>query len=168
MSYSFRLSRVFNDGTVLQRAPYKSVVWGFGPAGGDVMLKLLKHNETLQEKQTSVDTSGKNFKGFFVVFFWSHYIFYPYLGGEGIWQVLLDPVDDDVSMFRIEIVFSSGDAQQTMTLRNVRFADVWFCVSHWNMDVAVTSEQVERNTQWYLKKKNTLHVQSIDVVFLAL
>ena len=135
---------MFNDGTVLQRAPYKSVVWGFGPAGGDVMLKLLKHNETLQEKQTSVDTSGKNLRVFLLYFSRGRIIISPFLGGEGIWQVLLDPVDDDVSMFRIEIVFSSGDAQQTMTLRNVRFADVWFCVSHWNMDVAVSAEQVER------------------------
>ena len=94
-------------------------------------------------------------------------ILFSLLGGEGIWQVLLDPVDDDVSMFRIEIVFSSGDAQQTMTLRNVRFADVWFCVSHWNMDVAVSAEQVERKHNGR-RKKDSLHVQSIDVVFLAL
>ena len=58
VSYSFRVGRVFHDGVVLQRAPYNSVVWGFGPAGGDVTLSLVKYNESVQQQKTSVEASG--------------------------------------------------------------------------------------------------------------
>ena len=70
------------------------------------------------------------------------FLFALFAGGEGVWKIRLDPVDDDVSSFRIELEFASGEARQRMTLHNVRFADVWLCVTQWNVDAKFTSEQV--------------------------
>ena len=100
---------------VLQRAPQKAVVWGFGDAS----------------KLTTLRIDGKIYKSMSEVRVANHF-------GESIWSVTLDPVSDE-GPFDIQVSQPLANGTLvTITLHDVLFGDVWICSGQSNMQMAVT------------------------------
>lgn len=100
---------------VLQRAPQKAVVWGFGDAS----------------KLTTLSIDGKTYKGMSEAGAANHF-------GESIWSVTLDPVSDE-GPFDIQVSQPLANGTLvTITLHDVLFGDVWICSGQSNMQMAVT------------------------------
>jgi len=99
---------------VLQRAPQRAVVWGFGNIS--TLTTLTMNNKTYT---TMSDSEPAN------------------LQNESIWSVALDPVSDE-GPFDIHV--SQPLANRTLvtiTLRDVLFGDVWLCSGQSNMQMTV-------------------------------
>jgi sialate O-acetylesterase len=101
---------------VLQRAPQKSIVWGYGDSS---KLTILKINNQIYTT-TSRAESANDF-------------------GESIWSVTLDPVSDE-GPFDIHVSQPlTNGTLVTITLHDVLFGDVWICSGQSNMEMAVTN-----------------------------
>ncbi len=99
---------------VLQRAPQKAIVWGFGDPStlttlriNDKMYKTISHAEAANEQN------------------------------ESIWSVTLDPVSDE-GPFDIHVSQPLANGTLvTITLHDVLFGDVWICSGQSNMELTV-------------------------------
>ena len=100
---------------VLQRAPQRAVVWGFGDASQFTTLRL--NNQVYQTV-----SEGKSANAL----------------GESIWSVTLDPVTDEGPYdIQISQPLANGTLV-TIVLRDVLFGDVWICSGQSNMQMAVS------------------------------
>nr|ACO14464.1 Sialate O-acetylesterase precursor [Esox lucius] len=102
----FRFASYYGDHMVLQRAPERAVLWGFGPDDAKVTIYL----------------SGQAAAPAVSVF-------------TGIWRVTLVPVQAG-GPYNVTAVFQN----QSITLTDVLFGDVWLCGGQSNM--AFTTSQV--------------------------
>jgi sialate O-acetylesterase len=99
---------------VLQRAPQKAVVWGYGDSSKLTTLRINNQIYTTISRRESENNLG-----------------------ESIWSVTLDPVSDE-GPFDIHV--SQPLANGTLviiTLHDVLFGDVWICSGQSNMEMAV-------------------------------
>jgi sialate O-acetylesterase len=99
---------------VLQRAPQRAVVWGFGDASKLTTLRMNNQIYTTVSRAESVNKLG-----------------------ETIWSVTLDPVTDE-GPFDIHVSQPLANGTLvTITLHDVLFGDVWVCSGQSNMQMAV-------------------------------
>jgi sialate O-acetylesterase len=99
---------------VLQRAPQKAVVWGFGDSSELITLRINNQIYTTISRRESENDFA-----------------------ESIWSVTLDPVSDD-GPFDIHVSQPLANGTLvTITLHDVLFGDVWVCSGQSNMEMAV-------------------------------
>ncbi|CAF1432135.1 unnamed protein product [Rotaria sordida] len=109
-----RFANYFQDHMVLQRAPLKAVIWGFGEAN---KLTTLQINNKIYTTISRAEPANNL--------------------GESIWTVILDPVSDE-GPFDIQITQPlTNGTLYNITLRDVLFGDVWICSGQSNMQMAV-------------------------------
>jgi sialate O-acetylesterase len=99
---------------VLQRAPQRAVVWGFG--NSKALTTLTMNNKTYTTKSRSEIANAQN---------------------ESIWSVTLDSVSNE-GPFNITVSqLSTSGVLLNITIRNVLFGDVWICSGQSNMQMTV-------------------------------
>ena len=99
---------------VLQRAPQRAVVWGYGDAS---TLTTLRMNNKIYTTVSSSERANEL--------------------GESIWSVTLDAVSDEGPYdIHISQPLANGTLV-TITLHDVLFGDVWICSGQSNMQMAV-------------------------------
>lgn len=99
---------------VLQRAPQKSIIWGYTLSNQLIYLKI--NNYIYQTISNSEIINEKN---------------------ESIWTITLDPIEDE-GPFNINVyqpLFNGTNI--TITLYNILFGDVWICSGQSNMEMSV-------------------------------
>ena len=109
-----RFANTLGSHMVLQRAPQKSIVWGFGDLSTLTTL-------TINDKVYTIISESKpaNEKG------------------ESIWSVTLDPVEDE-GPFDIHVSQPlTNGTLVTITLNDILFGDVWLCSGQSNMELTV-------------------------------
>ena len=100
---------------VLQRAPQRAVVWGYGDAS---TLTTLRMNNKIYTTVSSSERANEL--------------------GESIWSVTLDAVSDE-GPFDIHVSQPLANGTLTnITLHDVLFGDVWLCSGQSNMVVTVS------------------------------
>jgi len=99
---------------VLQRAPQKAVVWGYGDPG---KLTTLTMNDKIYTTISSLESANEQ--------------------NESIWSVTLDPVSDE-GPFDIHVSQPLANGTLvTITIHDVLFGDVWICSGQSNMQFTV-------------------------------
>jgi len=100
---------------VLQRAPQKSIVWGYGD-GQNVSI-MLKINKKIYHTRSYLSSND--------------------LSDESIWSVTLD-VEMEEGPFQLIATqkFSNG-SEKTIRLNDILFGDVWICSGQSNMEMSV-------------------------------
>ncbi len=99
---------------VLQRAPYKSVVWGFSDPKTLTTLSINNRTYTTISQSEPANELG-----------------------ESIWSVTLDPVSDE-GPFDIHVSQPSKNGTLVIiTIHDVLFGDVWICSGQSNMQFTV-------------------------------
>jgi sialate O-acetylesterase len=100
---------------VLQRAPHKAIVWGFGDPS---TLTILTMNGKIYKTISRAEPANAQ--------------------NESIWSVTLDPVSDE-GPFDIHVSQPLANGTLvTITLHDVLFGDVWICSGQSNMQMTVT------------------------------
>ncbi len=109
-----RFANYFQDHMVLQRAPHRAVVWGFGDASKLIILRL--NNQIYKTISNAKSMNEQN---------------------ESIWSITLDPVFDE-GPFDIHVSQPLANGTLvTITLQDVLFGDVWICSGQSNMQMTV-------------------------------
>ncbi len=109
-----RFANYFQDHMVLQRAPQKAVVWGFGDAS---KLTILRMNNQIYRTISNAKPANQH--------------------DESIWSITLDPVSDE-GPFDIHVSQPLANGTLvTITLQDVLFGDVWLCSGQSNMEMTV-------------------------------
>ena len=109
-----RFANYFQDHMVLQRAPQRAVVWGFGDANKTTTLQITNNISTIKSDTQPINEFN-----------------------ESIWSITLDPVSDE-GPFDIHVSQpSSNGTLITITLHDVLFGDVWICSGQSNMEMTV-------------------------------
>jgi sialate O-acetylesterase len=99
---------------VLQRAPQRAVVWGFGDAS---TLTTLTMNDKIYTTMSLPEPANAQ--------------------NESIWSVTLDPVSDE-GPFDIHVSQPLANGTLvTITIHDVLFGDVWICSGQSNMQLTV-------------------------------
>jgi len=101
---------------VLQRAPQRAIVWGYGDPSTLTTLRINdKSYTTVSRSQTDNEL------------------------GESIWSVTLDPVSDE-GPFDIHVSQPLANGTLvTITIHDILFGDVWICSGQSNMEMTVNS-----------------------------
>jgi sialate O-acetylesterase len=100
---------------VLQRAPQRAVVWGFGDPSTSTILTMDNKVYTTISRAEPANAEG-----------------------ESIWSVTLDPVSDE-GPFDIHVSQPLANGTLvTITLHDVLFGDVWICSGQSNMEMTVS------------------------------
>ena len=112
---AFRFANYIQDHMVLQRAPQRAIVWGYGNAS---TLTTLTIKDQIYITMSSVESSNEH--------------------GESIWSVTLDPVSDE-GPFDINVTQPLPNGTLvTITLHDILFGDVWLCSGQSNMQLTVS------------------------------
>jgi sialate O-acetylesterase len=99
---------------VLQRAPQRAIVWGFGDPS---TLTILRMNDKIYTTMSHIELANAQ--------------------NESIWSVTLDPVSDE-GPFDIHLSQPLPNGTLvTITLHDVLFGDVWICSGQSNMQLTV-------------------------------
>ena len=99
---------------VLQRAPQRAIVWGYGDASA---LTTLRMNDRVYTTISSSEPANEQ--------------------GESIWSVTLDPVHEE-GPFAIHVSQPlSNGTLYNITIQDVLFGDVWICSGQSNMQLTV-------------------------------
>jgi sialate O-acetylesterase len=99
---------------VLQRAPQRAIVWGFGDPS---TLTILRMNDKIYTTMSHIESANAQ--------------------NESIWSVTLDPVSDE-GPFDIHVSQPLPNGTLvTITLHDVLFGDVWICSGQSNMQLTV-------------------------------
>jgi sialate O-acetylesterase len=100
---------------VLQRAPQRAIVWGFGDSS--TLTTLTMNGKTYTTMSRSEPANAQN---------------------ESIWSVTLDPVSDE-GPFDIHVSQPLANGTLvTITIHDVLFGDVWICSGQSNMQLTVS------------------------------
>jgi len=109
-----RFANYIQDHMVLQRAPQRAIIWGFGDAS---KLTILRMNNNSYETISNVELANEL--------------------NESIWSVTLDPVSDE-GPFDIHVSQPLANGTLvTITLHDILFGDVWICSGQSNMQMSV-------------------------------
>jgi sialate O-acetylesterase len=99
---------------VLQRAPQRAIVWGFGDSSQ--LITLIMNNKIYRTMSRSELVNTQN---------------------ESIWSITLDPVSEE-GPFDIHVSQPlSNGTLVTITIHDVLFGDVWICSGQSNMQLTV-------------------------------
>src|SRR5271163_427647 len=109
-----RFANTLGSHMVLQRAPQKAIVWGFGDPS--TLTTLTMNGTTYTTMSQSEPVNAKN---------------------ESIWSVTLDPVSDE-GPFDIHVSQPLANGTLvTITIHDILFGDVWLCSGQSNMQLTV-------------------------------
>ncbi len=109
-----RFANYITDHMVLQRAPQKAVVWGYGDTS---KLTTLRINDKIYTTISRPEPANQL--------------------GESIWSVTLDPVEDE-GPFDIHVSQPLANGTLvTITIHDVLFGDVWICSGQSNMEMTI-------------------------------
>jgi sialate O-acetylesterase len=109
-----RFANTLGSHMVFQRAPQRSIVWGFGDPSA---LTTLTINDKVYTTISQSEIANEK--------------------GESIWSVTLDPVSDE-GPFDIHVSQPlTNGTLVTITLNDVLFGDVWLCSGQSNMEMSV-------------------------------
>jgi sialate O-acetylesterase len=109
-----RFANYIQDHMVLQRAPQKAIVWGFGDPG---KLTILRMNDKIYTTISESEPANEL--------------------GESIWSVTLDPVSEE-GPFDIHVSQPLANGTLvTITIHDILFGDVWVCSGQSNMQFTV-------------------------------
>jgi sialate O-acetylesterase len=109
-----RFANFIQDHMVLQRAPQRAIVWGFGDPSA---LTILRMNDKIYKTISGAEPANAQ--------------------NESIWSVTLDPVSDE-GPFDIHVSQPLANGTLvTITLHDVLFGDVWVCSGQSNMQLTV-------------------------------
>ncbi|XP_069080622.1 sialate O-acetylesterase [Pleurodeles waltl] len=109
---SFDFASYYADHMVLQMAPAKAIIWGYGDVGAFVTVSIYKDYNGLMKKTVQVG------------------------GNADIWKVALDPVDHGGPYVLYAEQFFRGGVT-SITLQDIYFGDVWLCGGQSNMEMTV-------------------------------
>ncbi|KAM6946328.1 sialate O-acetylesterase [Aplochiton taeniatus] len=112
----FRFASYYGDHMVLQKAPERAVLWGYGPVAGKVTVTLSGSGFNKTETTVVTEENHKLTKS-------------PFLD-TGIWRVTLDPV---AAGGPYQLTASLPNNINTITFKDVLFGDVWLCGGQSNM-----------------------------------
>ncbi|KAK9959120.1 hypothetical protein ABG768_011200 [Culter alburnus] len=104
----FRFSSYYGDHMVLQKAPAKAVVWGFGQTGAEVVVSLSEPHKGSASSALVVN---------------------------GIWRTTLNPVEAGGPY---NLTASQNTTKSSITLTDVLFGDIWICSGQSNMAFTVS------------------------------
>ncbi len=110
-----RFARYFADNMVLQAAPQRAVVWGYGAANA---LTTLSVNKKVYRTISGSEPVNQL--------------------GESLWSVTLDPESEEGPFEVIVTQPVAGGSLASISLRNVLYGDVWVCAGQSNMRQTVT------------------------------
>ena len=100
---------------VLQRAPQRAIVWGYGDSNTTITLEI---NNKIYTTISHFESANEM--------------------NESIWSVTLDPVSDE-GPFDIHVSQPLANGTLvTITLQDVLFGDVWLCSGQSNMEMTVS------------------------------
>ncbi len=103
------------DHMVLERAPQRAIVWGFGDPSA--LTNLTVNDKTYTTISRAEPANKEN---------------------ESIWSVTLDPVSDE-GPFDIHVSQPLANGTLvTITLHDILFGDVWICSGQSNMQLTVS------------------------------
>ena len=109
-----RFANYIQDHMVLQRAPQKAIVWGFGDSSTLTTLTINQRIYTIISQSELANPQN-----------------------ESIWSVTLDPVTQE-GPFDIHVSQPLANGTLvTITLQDVLFGDVWLCSGQSNMQLTV-------------------------------
>ncbi|XP_069470638.1 sialate O-acetylesterase isoform X1 [Ambystoma mexicanum] len=108
----FDFASYYADHMVLQMAPAKAVIWGYGDAGGVVTISIFKEFDGIMKKSVHVK------------------------GNLGIWKAALDPVEHG-GPYRIHAEQNFMGEITSITIEDIFFGDVWLCGGQSNMEMTV-------------------------------
>ena len=110
-----RFANYLQDHMVLQRAPQKAVVWGFGDP--KTLTTLTMNGKTYTTISRSEAANAQN---------------------ESIWSVTLDPVSDEGPFdIKVSQPLANG-TNMTIILSDVLFGDVWICSGQSDIQMTVS------------------------------
>ena len=110
-----RFANYLQDHMVLQRAPQRAIVWGFGDLN---TLTILQMNDKIYKTISSSESANAQ--------------------NESIWSVTLDSVSDE-GPFDIHVSQPlKNGTLVTITIYDVLFGDVWLCSGQSNMLLTVS------------------------------
>ena len=110
-----RFANYLQDHMVLQRAPQKAIVWGFGDPSTLTTLTINGKSYTTMSQSEAANAQN-----------------------ESIWSVTLDPVSDE-GPFDIHVSQPlKNGTLVTITIHDVLFGDVWVCSGQSNMQLTVS------------------------------
>ncbi|XP_063291972.1 sialate O-acetylesterase [Pelobates fuscus] len=109
---SFRFASYYGDHMVLQKAPSKAVIWGYGEVGATVTVSLYKDLDTVTKKSVFINEP------------------------EAVWRVVLDPIDHGGPYQLVATQHYEGEITYIM-LTDILFGDVWLCGGQSNMEMTV-------------------------------
>ena len=109
-----RFGNYIQDHMLLQRAPQRAIVWGYGDPGQ--LTTLTMNGQIYSTISQSERANAEN---------------------ESIWSVTLDPVSDE-GPFDIHVSQPLANGTLvTITIHDVLFGDVWICSGQSNMELTV-------------------------------
>ncbi len=109
-----RFANYIQDHMVLQKAPQRAIVWGFGVPSTLTTLRMNDKIYTTMSLSEAVNAQN-----------------------ESIWSVTLDPVSDE-GPFDIHVSQPLANGTLvTITIHDVLFGDVWLCSGQSNMQMTV-------------------------------
>ncbi|XP_028397803.1 sialate O-acetylesterase-like [Dendronephthya gigantea] len=111
----FRFASVFGNHMVLQQAPKRAIVWGYGEI--DQKVKVFHNGEWFRSFTTTKIQGETSF---------------------GIWTVMLTPTSFG-GPYLIKAYSKVKGATTNITLSDVMFGDVWMCSGQSNMEFTVVS-----------------------------
>ncbi len=136
-----RFANTIQDHMVLQRAPQRAVVWGFGDPS---TLTILTMNDKIYTTISRSEPANAE--------------------GESIWSVTLDPVSDE-GPFDIHVSQPLANGTLvTITLHDVLFGDVWICSGQSNMEMVVSA--IFNATEEIVNASNYPKIRLFSVAFL--
>jgi len=114
---AIRFANYYQDHMVLQRAPQRSIVWGYSD-DFDTPITLSMNNKAYQTKSSSTPSADSV--------------------GESIWSVTLDAQIEE-GPFQVKVTHPLANGTlETITLNDILFGDVWFCGGQSNMRFPVS------------------------------
>lgn len=136
-SSQFTFATYYHDDMVLQRSPYRSIIWGYGTLNSIVSLHLLGKNYSTKVY------SAESYKA-------------------PIWQLQLDPIDISYS---INLEFTESNSFKKLYLKNILFGDIWLCGGQSNMQMTLNdtfngSQEIENGFLY----KDKIRLFSVELV----
>ncbi|XP_046843511.1 sialate O-acetylesterase-like isoform X2 [Xenia sp. Carnegie-2017] len=109
----FRFAKIYSDHMVLEQAPKRAVVWGYGEIGKKVLLQF--SGQSYDSLITAHEQGNQS---------------------VGLWQVLLLPTTFG-GPYQIVAHSTVKGKEKTINLMDVMFGDVWICSGQSNMEFTV-------------------------------
>ena len=127
---------------VLQRAPQRAIVWGYGDSNAWTVLRM---NEKIYTTVSAAEPANEL--------------------GESIWIVTLDPVEDEGPfVINVSQPLANGTLF-TITIQDVLFGDVWICSGASNMQLTVN--MIYNGTEEIAKAGNYPKIRVFTAAFKA-